>query len=64
MLLSSSRTKKEKENSEVMSRKSPRVSRNQTARLLEAPMQENSDSDDLNTTHARRATGSVKAIQV
>ena len=62
MLLSSSRTKKKKEgNSDVASRKSPRVSRNQTARLIETPMQENSDSDDSDTTHSRRATGSVKA---
>jgi hypothetical protein len=62
MFLSSSRTKKKKEgNSDVVSRKSPRVSRNQTARLIETPMQENSDSDDSDTTHSRRATGSVKA---
>jgi hypothetical protein len=52
MLLSSSRTKKKKEgNSDVASRKSPRVSRNQTACLIETPMQENSDSDDSDTTH-------------
>jgi hypothetical protein len=61
MLLSSSRTKKKKENSDVASRKSPRFSRNQTACLIEAPKQENSDSDDSEITHARRATGSVKA---
>jgi hypothetical protein len=61
MFLSSSRTKKKKENSDLMSRKSPRVSRNQTACLLEALMQENSDSDDSDATHAHIATGSVKA---
>jgi hypothetical protein len=61
MPLSSSRTKKEKENSGVVSRKSPRVSRMQTARSLKAPRQENSDSDDSKNTHTHRATGSVKA---
>jgi hypothetical protein len=61
MLVSSSKNKKKNENLDVESRKSPRVPRNQTARLLEAPMQENSDSDDSEITHGHRSTGSVKA---
>jgi hypothetical protein len=60
-LLSSSITKKKKENSEEVSRKRPRVSRNQTACLFEAPRKANSDSDDSENTHTRRAAGSVKA---
>jgi hypothetical protein len=62
MLLSSYRTKKKKkEDSEVLSMKSPRVSRNQTDCLLEAPRQSNFDIDDSVNTHPRRATGAAKA---
>jgi hypothetical protein len=51
---------KKKENSEVLPRKSPIVSRNQTACLFEASRQSNSDSEDFVNTHPHRATGSAK----